>query len=252
MLGCAGPDLSYRKGEPQAFRARPDALVLPFSTSSGPQTAYYLGPPETPKTPPAALALAYPGIGSRALDWLPRLETLPPRGVGLLLLDYPGRGESRGTMRPSRLPETTEGALAALKTSLGGLPNDFRLVGHSFGTAAALQFAASDPRVTTVALLAPFTTLRRAAARVYGPLAYLMPDGMDNVERLRELKAKTPRPRVFLYHGDADVTLPVWMSRRLMEENADWAAYREFPGAGHVDVIDLALEEVLSLLAAPR
>ena len=242
LAGCGGNTMIYQQAELDSFLQQQRGRALSFQTRAGNQTAFYVPPTSAPSAPPAPLVICYPGIGSRALDWLWLAESAPEPRAGFLLIDYPGRGLCEGRMRPKYLPESSEGALASLAASLGleraALERDTRLIGHSFGTAAALQFACrleNPPRA--IVLVAPLTTLHKALFRRFGPLAWLNPDGMDNRARLTQLHDAARPPEVTIFHGDADKSLPVKMGRQLAALFPRWIRYREMPGVGHVDIL---------------
>lgn len=234
--GCYSPP-KYTDAELVRLREGKRAVELTYCTRAGRQVAYYVFPPSNPDRPPSLLVIAYPGIGSRALDWMRILDHAPKTGAGFLLIDYPGFGVNEGMIRPKYLCESTEGAIHALEGHFNKRRcGEISLLAHSFGCAAALQFSARFP-VSKVVLVAPFTTLRDIVYMKTGPIAWLIPDKMDNEEYLKELYNRTPRPEVTIIHGDEDRVVPVTMGRELFSLFPSWIHYREIPGAGHSDVI---------------
>ncbi len=230
----------YLPDELAAFDGPQPAVELRFETRDGMQSAYYLAPRGSNSEPPSAITCIFPGYRSTALDWLSFCRDYPYRDTGFLLLDYPGMGNCEGRYRPKNLVLTTRGALQALSRHIGqpdSLLSDVIFVGHSFGCGAALQ-SAPLMKVKRVILIAPFTTLRRAVFRRVGPLAWIMPDGLDNRKRLKDLHGKSPQPGVVLIHGEKDRSIPVRMGRSLASLYPDWIVYREIPGGGHVDILE--------------
>lgn len=240
LAGCA-PNLAYTPADLTAASRFPVLTELRFHTDAGNQSAFYLPPRAAPMDLPDPLVIAYPGIGSKALDWLDLVADAPDHTAGFLLIDYPGRGNSQGRMRPKHLPESTRGALAALErhlqTTRARLTTNAALLGHSFGCGAALQVAA-ELKPTRIVLVAPFTTLHKALFLRIGPLAWFNPDRMDNRERLRDICDRALRPTVTLIHGDADATIPVAMARELVRISNDCVDYHEIPRGGHLDVLE--------------
>jgi len=272
LAGCGGNTMIYQQAELDSFLQQQQGRALSFQTRAGNQTAFYVPPkadpsaaqssgadpsPAGPSAPSAPLVICYPGISSRALDWLWLPERSPEPRAGFLLIEYPGRGLCKGRMRPKYLPESSDGALAALAAQLGveraALEKDTRFIGHSFGTAAALQFACrleTPPRA--IVLVAPLTTLHKALFRKFGPLAWLNPDRMDNRAYLTQLHGAPEPPAVAIFHGDADNALPVKMGRQLTALFPEWIRYREIPGVDHVGILRMCGDEIIQALFPER
>lgn len=116
LFGCRGT-LLYTRDELQAFQERRGFAELFFETRSGRQSAFYVPPTQEPRSIPERLVIMYPGIASRALDWLAIIKDIPPAALqttGFLLIDYPGRGNSCGSLRIHLLDDSSRGALDAL------------------------------------------------------------------------------------------------------------------------------------------
>jgi pimeloyl-ACP methyl ester carboxylesterase len=247
VAGCYFPP-KYTDAEMGRFRAEKMGIELPYDTSAGRQVAYYISPSLRPDKPPGRIVVVYPGMGARALDWMHIIDQAPESSVGFLLIDYPGCGDNEGMIRPKYLYESSAGAVEALERHFNfkGCDTIF-LLAHSFGCAAALEFS-TTARVEKMVLIAPFTTLHDIAYKKSGPLAWLIPDRMDNGEYLRELHRRIPRPEVTIIHGDQDQVVPVTMGRELFHLFPSWIRYREIRGAGHTDVIQQAEEIFFQIL----
>jgi pimeloyl-ACP methyl ester carboxylesterase len=248
LWGCM-PEIPPAPWLVAAFEDLPGNLRLEFTTSQGRQVAYYLPPLDHPDQPPAHLAVLYPGIGSVALGWLRFIEPEAAPETGWLLIDYPGRGESEGKMDPAELYLNSEGALAALANHFGvkRVTAELALLGHSFGSGAALQFAARHP-VKRIVLVAPFDTLRRAVALKSWLLALILPSQIDNRELIRNLLRGPNPPSITIFHGASDRTLPVRMGRNLNEVAPDHLDYREFPDDDHVGILTTRHDLILGAL----
>jgi pimeloyl-ACP methyl ester carboxylesterase len=242
LSSCGNGRLAYTPAELEAFRSRPLATELVFEGRTGSQTCFYVAPREGVRRLPRPLVIVYPGITARALDWLWLADECPLPTAGFLFIDYPGRGLSEGLMRPKHLPGSTHGALEALRWELDApvrfFTRDARLIGHSFGSGAALQ-AAQDFEPRAVVLAAPFHHLRSAMLRTLGLVALLNPDQMDNRKYLKALfeRQGPERLRVSIFHGAQDPTLPVWMSRELVALFPDRIDYHEIADGDHVDIL---------------
>lgn len=184
------------------------------------------------------IAILYPGIESVALGWLRFIKPEDCRDTGYLLIDYPGQGLSEGSMHPKESYLSSEGALQALAEHFGvnKLEAEFHLMGHSFGTGAALQFAGRH-QVKRIVLIAPFTTLRNAVAERSFLLSVLLPTQMDNRAIIRQLLPREQPPQITIMHGGKDTSLPVAMGRELAALDPARITYLEFPADDHVSIL---------------
>ncbi len=233
--------------------ARNPALVpLDYSTAQGRQRAFYLPPSGAPGQPPRHLWVAFAGNGSLALDWLDFLGPPPDPRDGCLLIDYPGYGDCQGAASPRAIEESAEAAFASLAQSLHTQPSaleaNLNLVCISLGCAAGLNFAVHHP-VDRIVLLAPFTSMRAMARRVVGwPLCWLLMHNFDNGARLGELAARPHPPRVTIFHGDDDQTVPETMGRQLAAMYPAMITFHEVPGAGHNTVLSDSRERIIDIM----
>jgi pimeloyl-ACP methyl ester carboxylesterase len=173
-----------------------------------------------------------------ALGWLPFIDLGKDPTLAYLLIDYPGRGLSAGMMRPEENYRNTEGALKALAQHWGQdqIDAELSLMGHSFGTGSALQFAVRH-RVERIVLVAPFNTLRQATAQQSILLSILMPAQIDNRTLIRNLFAAEHPPLITIFHGFLDSTLPVSMGRELAALDPVRIVYLEFPEDDHTNIL---------------
>jgi pimeloyl-ACP methyl ester carboxylesterase len=237
LTGCL-KSIPYESEQLQIFFERKENLQLTFETDKGKQVAFYVPPLIKPDSMPEKIAILYPGINAVALGWwrFIRLEDDP--GAGYLLIDYPGRGLSEGQMNPEKNYKNTEGALEALAAHFKTeqVDAELSLMGHSFGTGAALQFAARQ-KVSRVVLVAPFDTLRNGVAQRSVILAILMPVQIDNVALLRTILAGDEKPAITIIHGSKDASLPVEMGRKLADVNREAIEFHEIPEGDHVSIL---------------
>lgn len=242
---------------------------LEFATDEGRQTAFYLPPAgERPGTElgraPAQLWIAHCGNGSRVLDLLGVFTDLPDeREVrrGVLLVDYPGYGDSLGKPSPASILAAGQGALGSL-WERGGWKGDpvrapaetgvsLNFLGHSLGSAATLQLAASLRHADSVLLLSPFTSMREMANQRVSPLfSWLLRHKYDNRNALATLLKAAPA-RVTLVHGVRDSSIPVTMSRRLAADHQGIVQLVELPEADHNDFVYDELPLLQRLITSP-
>jgi pimeloyl-ACP methyl ester carboxylesterase len=260
--GCFGQ--SYFIFHPQRYRSgaeddfhRP-IVRLTYETKTGRSTAFYAPPlvhGAAGGTAPAHVWILFSGNASDALDYRHFLASFDEAPEGFLLVDYPGYGYNPG--RPSARAINRSAALAtdALATYLGVPPSALRrrmgALGVSLGAAAATDFVVAEPDIGRLIMVAPFTTLRAMARRIFGwPLSELASDQFDNVAHLDALAARRPRPFVALFHGDRDQVVPVAMGRELAAAHPGFVQYREIAGADHDDVLYLAIPQIRAAMRA--
>ncbi len=237
LPGCM-KQIPYEPSQIESFLDRPENIQLEFATEKGRQVAFYISPFKQPQLLPTQIAILYPGIESVALGWMRFIEQEKSAETGYLLIDYPGRGLSEGFMQPEKNYLNSEGALKALAGHFGlnGIDAEFSLMGHSFGTGAALQFAARHP-VKRVVLVAPFNTLRKAVAVKSWILSILMPSQIDNRKLIQHILSSDSPPEIIILHGAEDTSLPVTMGRELAAIDPGRIVYYEFPEDGHVSIL---------------
>lgn len=248
LPGCL-KKIPYQPEDLAAFARRPENVRLSFRTDSGRQVAFYIPPLKNPEKPPGRLAILFPGIESVALGWLRFIRLEEDPAAAFLLIDYPGRGLSEGFMRPEDNYHNSEGALAELAGHLGvpALDAEISLLGHSFGTGAALQFALRH-HVKRIVLVAPFTTLTEAVALKSRLLAFFMPAEIDNTAQLKTLLARPDPPEIIIFHGSQDRSLPVRMGRELADIGPQRIRYVEIPGGGHSTILTTHRDQIFKTL----
>ena len=232
-----------------AEERNPALVPLAYTTSQGRQQAFYLPPRSLPLR---HLWVLFPGNGSLALDWLNYLDPPPDARDGFLLIDYPGYGDCQGSASPAAIQESAEAAFASLAQSLHTQPRaleeNLNLLCISLGCATGLNFAVRHP-VDRIILCAPFTCLRDMARRTVGwPLCLLLIHNYDNGARLGELAARSRPPRVAIFHGDDDRTVPNYMGRDLAARYPGMIAFHSVPGAGHNTVLEKTHSSIFALM----
>lgn len=251
LFGCQGKIL-YKDGQLEHFRQQHGVIELRFKTGYGMQSAFYLPPEKEDRSLPDPLVVAYPGITALALGWVEYVRNgTGKEGAGYLLIEYPKRGNSEGSFRPDRLNESSTGALAALAQHLGTtqdiISRNLVFLGHSFGSGVALQYAVENPPKRIVAV-APFNTLKSAALRKIDPLALIIPSNIDNCTNIKKICGSASPPKIFIFHGSNDETLPVAMSRELSLCSQTCLTYYEIAGAGHTDILHSHKLEIMEAL----
>jgi len=226
----------------------PGAVQLRYTTLAGNQVAFYL-PPRSGAVMPARVWAMFSGNASVALDWLDVVAMTRNEDDGFLLIDYPGYGASEGVAAIATTRGSAEKALTTLaeqiKISEAELSPRLCVIGLSLGAAAALDFAVGRP-VQRVVLIAPFTTLREVAARLFSkPASYLLMESYDNRARVRELAQQERPPRITIYHGTADQLIPSAMGRELADSAPTIAQLVPVEGATHDTIVSDAWPQIV-------
>ncbi len=228
-----------------------DGAELNFTTVAGKQVAFYLPPPGRNKLP-TRIWIAFCGNGSLALDWVPLLKQDRHIGDAFLLIDYPGYGKSEGYATIATTRVAADGALKALANHLrikeDQMEPRLSVIGHSWGTAVALDFATRHS-VQRAVLIAVFTTLREEAATMVGrPLSHLLLENYDNRSALFELARRRPPPQVEIFHGTDDEVIPFRMGRELSEDFPAFVKFHPVGHADHVGVLSQASDEIIGAM----
>jgi len=236
---------SYDPSYAQAFPVNGEEIsyTLPF----GKQTAFYV-PARNNGQLPARLWIAFCGNGSLALDWTTILAGYPNSNDAFLLVDYPGYGKCQGYASIASMRVSSDAALNTLAKRLGfsGEELESRLctIGHSLGSAVAIDFAARH-RVQRVIAISPFTTLREEAACIMGsPLSHLLVESYDNRSSITEIRERNPEAKIAIFHGTDDEVIPVRMGRELARE-FPFIDFFAVDGANHVGVLYEAHDEII-------
>jgi pimeloyl-ACP methyl ester carboxylesterase len=250
LIGCQHAMIYHGRPYRPSYQAwlPPNAVELRSSTREGDQLSFYVPPQNRALRQPKRLWVLFPGNASLALDWTDFIKHAPNKDDGFLLVEYPGYGASQGSASPKSIDEAAEAAFSALATKLGVTPEDLdtkvNLVGLSLGCGAALQFGTRHPP-RQIILIAPFTSLKDCARRLVGtPLYLLLRHNFDNRARLSELAAKPPLPRITIYHGAEDITVPPRMGRELAELFPQMITFHEIAGADHNSVLPEVLPQI--------
>lgn len=191
----------------------PGMEVYQLPTSAGNVEAFFL--PATPTSagaPNALQPVVVFGHGNgEVIDvWVDSLDGFRQRGIGVLLVEYPGYGRSTGS-------PTETGVRDSMLAAYDRLTQDVRVdrsrifgFGQSLGSGAVCQLAKNRP-LRALILESAFPSLDMFA-RGYGAPASLLRDRYDNLSVL----AKFSGP-VLIIHGKLDQLIPWQQARRLAD-----------------------------------
>jgi len=234
-------DASYAQALP------PTGEEISYTLPFGKQTAFYV-PPRNGKRFPGRLWIAFCGNGSLALDWTTILARYPNPNDAFLLVDYPGYGKCLGYATIASTRATSDAALNALAKRLALSEEEMEsrvcIIGHSLGSAVAIDFG-SRHRVQRVVAIAPFTTLREEAARIISrPLSHLLIENYDNRAGIAQIHKRNPEAKIAIFHGTNDEVIPVRMGSELAQE-FPFVEFFPVEGANHVSVLSEAHDRII-------
>jgi alpha-beta hydrolase superfamily lysophospholipase len=213
--------------------------VVNLATAGEPPLTAFFRPPANGR-----IVVLVHGTGADRSQLLPEARMLGRHGFGVLSLDWPGNGDSGGTIRwdePERQALTR--AIDWAAQAPGAELRRVGLLGFSNGSWIALQVASGDERVYALALTGAFADVKDLVVKQGGRFGALSSGfalltarwrGMRYWERRSEdLIAKiSPRP-VLLVAGTADSVVPPSMTERLYRSAREPKSLWLVPGAGH-------------------
>jgi uncharacterized protein len=225
----------------------PNGQEISYTLPFGRQTAFYI-PPRNSGRSPVRLWIAFCGNGSLALDWTAILAGNPNSHDAFLLVDYPGYGKCQGYATIASMRLSSDAALKTLtkRLALSEEEMESRLctIGHSLGSAVAIDFGARH-HVQRVLAIAPFTTLREEAARIItSPLSHLLIESYDNRAGIAEIRKRNPEAKIAIFHGTKDEVIPVRMGRELAQK-FPFIDFFPVEGATHVSVLSEAHDKII-------
>jgi pimeloyl-ACP methyl ester carboxylesterase len=235
----------YGAGYAQALPANGEEIsyTLPF----GKQTAFYIPARDNTRLP-SRLWVAFCGNGSLALDWTTNLAGYPNSHDAFLLVDYPGYGKCQGNAAIGSMRMSSDAALKTLTKRLAFSEEEMEsrlcTIGHSLGSAVAIDFGARH-RVQRVLAIAPFTTLREEAARIItSPLSHLLIESYDNRAGIAEIRKRNREAKIAIFHGANDEVIPVRMGHELAKK-FPFIDFFPVEGANHVTVLSEAHDKII-------
>jgi len=171
------------------------------------ETLFLPADPSLQGKPQPALVFGH-GNGEVVDFWVSELDGFRNRGIGVLLVEYPGYGRSSGS--------TSEASIrAAMSAAYDHLASDPRVdrsrivgFGQSLGGGAVCLLARDRP-LRALILQSTFPSTAIFASRFLAP-SFLLRDRFDNEAALRQF----PGP-VLVIHGRADTLIPWQQGRRL-------------------------------------
>ena len=228
------PDLTKNSGE-----------VVWIPTDSGPVEAWYLKPQTG--TPPFPLMIVAHGNGELIDDNLAEGLYMAVRGIGILLVEYPGYGRSQGRPSMNSISRTFTTAYDIITKRPEVDPSKIILFGRSLGGGAVCDLSRNRPSAAMI-LMCTFTDTRYFIKR------YLVPAGMTRDPFDNLAAVSTYQNPVLIIHGRQDEVIPWQHGKTLYNaaRNAQMISYdcghNDFPTAYRVNIVDFVNKHIFKAL----
>ena len=210
ILYCAVLFLAQRRlMYPRHLVQVPSAPVMPpggvemlrVPVSGGDVEAWFM-PPAHLQPGGRAPAVIFAHGNAEVIDYLPgEFGWLCELGAGVLLVEFPGYGRSRGKPSQASITEAFVSAYDMLVRRSDVDGNRIILMGRSVGGGAVCALSEKRPAAAMV-LISAFTSARVFAAAYFAP-GFLVLDPFDNLSAIR----RYPNP-VLIFHGEHDEIIP--------------------------------------------
>lgn len=226
-------------GPPQGV----EALRLHVGDDGEVEAWYLQGDGRSADSPGAALLFAH-GNAELVDDWVAPFGSFARRGVGVLLVEFPGYGRSPGTPTEASVTRAMVAGFDLLAARPEVDPVRIVAVGRSLGGGGAAALTRHRP-VAALVLLSTFLGVRPLARRMLVP-GFLVRDPFDNAGAVASYRGP-----VLVGHGRRDAVVPFEHGRALSRLAADgrFLAW----DAGHDDAPpdwDAFTETVLAFLSS--
>ncbi|MEE8193612.1 MAG: alpha/beta hydrolase [Gemmatimonadales bacterium] len=208
----------------------PDGELVEVTTQDGVTLrGWYLPPNPAPAEGKAPGLLWFYGNMETIGGIAPVLREFRPPGIGMLVLDYRGYGQSGGRPTERGVYRDADAAWAYITSRPEIDDTRVAVYGRSIGSAVALYLATEQP-VSAVVLESAFTSGRDMAEEHYAPVPSVLVElELDNVSRARELTVP-----LLVFHGSDDWIAPLPMGRAVAEAGRA-EEFVVIDGAGHND-----------------
>ena len=195
--------------------------------SGGRVESWYLHVEASEIPPPYPLLIYAHGNGELIDMWPHVFRSLTKKGIGVLLVEYPGYGRSQGKPSQRTITEALVATYDRIRRHPEVDPERIILFGRSIGGGAACALARERPSAALV-LMSTFTSLRVFARHYLAP-SFLLRSPFDNLAVVSRYSGP-----ILLVHGEKDTVVPLQHSVAL-KESAPRARLITYPGSGHND-----------------
>lgn len=172
-----------------------------LNTSGGRVESWFIKPVKGKTTEPAPVVIFAHGNGELIDFWPDELMRLAEMGIGVLLVEYPGYGRSKGRPTQKSITETFVMAYDRIARREEVDASKIILLGRSVGGGAVCALAEQRPSACLI-LMSAFTSVRAFAPKYLVP-QFLILDPFDNLALVRSYKAP-----LLVVHGRKDEIIP--------------------------------------------
>jgi fermentation-respiration switch protein FrsA (DUF1100 family) len=180
------------------------------ATSFGKIETWFLPQTAGRVTEPAPAVIFAHGNGELIDFWPHELKKLSRLGIGVLMVEYPGYGRSKGSPSQKNITEAFTGAYDVLVTREDVDSSRIVLLGRSVGGGAVCRLAANRPSAALI-LMSSFISIRSMASKYLVPY-FLVRDPFDNLAIVR-----TYQGPVLVVHGRYDEIIPFSHGKTLFQ-----------------------------------
>lgn len=181
------------------------------------------------------------------IDW--NLRALLPyasKGYGILSAEYRGYSGNPGRPTEEGLYHDGHAFMDWLKEQ--GVPeNNIIVYGESLGCGVAVQMAGDYPKIHTLILQSPFTSMVDTARFHYPylPVQWFLRDRYDNFEKIKFLRAP-----LVVVHGTKDDVVPYNLGKTLFDEAPQPKTLITIEGGNHNNLYKFNIDKkILSALS---
>ena len=228
-----------RGADPSSVGLKYEEVVL--NDGAGPNLIFWV---IEPKGKYRGTIIYLHGNAGNISSYLNGVAWVPAEGYRVVIGDYRGYGGSAGEIDVDGLYLDAARAVRFAQTKTKKPGEKLILFGHSLGGSVAIYTASREEfrdAFSEVIAEAPFASYREIAREKVGsfwlgypfqwPLGFLVRDEYSPINVISEVKAP-----IYLFHGDADVTVPPHHSEELCAALKDRCSLTIVPGANHVEV----------------
>ncbi len=192
-----------------ATLARPqDSEIFALATTRGNVEAVFLPATTASNSSRQPLLIFGHGNGEVIDFWLTAFDRFRQRGIGVLLVEYPGYGRSTGTPSEAAIRGAMDAAYDRLAADPRVDPTKIFGFGRSLG-GGAICLLARDRPLRALILDSTFPSLDIFASRYWAP-AFVLRDHFDNLSSVSQFRGP-----VLVIHGRSDQLIPWQQAQRL-------------------------------------
>ena len=178
------------------------------NTTHGKVEAWFMPPAAGPSKGPAPLVIFAHGNGELIDFWPHELKRFTEFGAGVLLVEYPGYGRSKGRPSQASITDAFVNAYDMLAERETVDSSRIILFGRSIGGGAVCALAKARPSAALV-LMSTFTGVRAFSSRYLVP-GFLVLDPFDNLAVVQTYSGP-----ILILHGSKDEIIPYGQGMKL-------------------------------------